>query len=52
MGKDIKKERSLELAQFTIQRSADVIIFNDSEGVILKANDSACKRLGYSEDRP
>ncbi|MBT5470694.1 MAG: sigma 54-interacting transcriptional regulator [Nitrospina sp.] len=50
MGKDIKKERSLELAQFTIQRSADVIIFNDSEGVILKANDSACKRLGYSED--
>lgn len=50
MGKDIKKERSLELAQFTIQRSADVIIFHDSEGVILKANDSACKHLGYSED--
>jgi PAS domain S-box-containing protein len=50
VGKDIKKERSLELAQFTIQRSADVILFHDSEGVILKANDSACKRLGYSED--
>jgi len=50
VGKDIKKERSLELAQFTIQRSADVIIFHDSEGVILKANDSACKHLGYSED--
>jgi PAS domain S-box-containing protein len=50
VAKDIKKERSLELAQFTIQRSADVIVFHDSEGVILKANDSACKRLGYLED--
>ncbi len=50
MAKDIKKERSLELAQFTIQRSADIILFHDCEGVILKANDSACKRLGYLED--
>ncbi len=50
MAKDIKKERSLELARFTIQRSADLILFHDSEGVILKANDSTCKRLGYSED--
>ncbi len=50
MGKDIRKERTLELARFTIQQSADVIIFHDSEGVILKANDAACKRLGYSED--
>lgn len=50
MAKDIRKERSLQLAQFTIQRSADVIIFHDSEGVILKANQSACRQLGYSED--
>lgn len=50
MAKDIKKKRSLELAQFTIQRSADAIIFHDSQGVILKANDSACKQLGYSEN--
>lgn len=40
----------LELAQFTIQRSADLIIFHDCEGVILKANDSACRHLGYAED--
>ena len=50
MVKDIGKERTLELARFTIQCSADVIIFHDSEGVILKANDSACQQLGYSED--
>ena len=50
MGRDIKKERMLELAQFTIQRSADLIIFHDCEGVILKANDSACRHLGYAED--
>ncbi len=50
MAKDIRKERTLELARFTIQCSADVIIFHDSEGIILKANDSACKHLGYSED--
>lgn len=50
MAKDIKRERSLELARFTIQRSADMILFYDSEGGILKANDSACKRLGYLED--
>jgi len=50
MAKGIKKERSLELAQFTIQCSADVILFHDCNGAILKANDSACKHLGYSED--
>ena len=50
MTKDIKKERTLELARFTIQQSADLILFHDSEGVILKANDSACRHLGYSED--
>lgn len=50
MAKDIKKERSLELARFTIQCSADVILFHDCNGVILRANDSACKHFGYSED--
>ena len=40
----------LALAQFTIQCSADLIIFHDCEGVILKANDSACRHLGYAED--
>jgi len=50
LGKDIKEERSLELARFTIQRSGDAIIFHDCNGVILKANDSACRSLGYSED--
>ncbi len=50
MSKDIKKERSLELAQFTIQHSADAIIFHDCAGGILKANDSACAHFGYSED--
>jgi len=50
MGKDISKKRSLELARFTIQCSADAIIFHDCHGIILKANDSACKQLGYTED--
>ena len=50
MGIDINKKRSLELARFTIQQSADTIIFHDSKGVILKANDSACRQLGYSEN--
>ena len=50
MAKDIKKERTLELARFTIQCSADVVVFHDCEGRILKANDSACKHFGYSED--
>lgn len=50
MAKDIRKERALELARFTIQQSAEVILFHNSEGVILKANDSACRKLGYSED--
>ncbi len=50
MVRDISKERSLELARFTIQCSVDSIIFHDSQGVILKANDSACRQLGYTED--
>lgn len=50
MGKDIDTAKSLELARFTIQHSADTIIFHDSKGVILKANDSACGQLGYSEN--
>ena len=50
MGKDISKKRSLELARFTIQCSADAIIFHDCNGIILKANDSACRQLGYTEE--
>jgi len=50
LEKDIKKERTLELAQFTIQHSADIILFHDCEGTILKANESACRHFGYSKD--
>lgn len=50
MRKDLTEKRSLELARFTIQQSADSIIFHDSKGVILKANNSACRQLGYSEN--
>ncbi|MZH02638.1 MAG: PAS domain S-box protein, partial [Nitrospinae bacterium] len=50
VGKDISKKRSLELARFTIQCSADSIIFHDCNGIILKANDSACSQLGYTEE--
>ncbi len=47
---DISKKRTLELARFTIQCSADAIIFHDCHGIILKANDSACRQLGYTEE--
>ena len=50
MGKNIKKERSLELAQFTIERSADSIIWHDCAANIKRVNGSACRHLGYSED--
>lgn len=50
MVKDISKKKSLELARFTIQCSADAIVFHDCDGIILKANDSACRQLGYSEN--
>ena len=50
MVKDISKKKSLELARFTIQCSADAIIFHDCDGIILKANDSGCRQLGYTEE--
>ena len=49
MGEKFDKEQTLALAEFTIQHSGDAIIFHDSQGVILNANQAACRLLDYSE---
>ena len=49
MGKIFDKDQTLALAEFTIQHSGDAIIFHDSQGVILNANNAACRLLDYSE---
>ena len=50
MRKKINIETDLELAQFTIERSADSIIWNDFGANIRRVNESACKLLGYSRE--
>ena len=49
MGKRFDKDQTLALAEFTIQRCGDAIIFHDCQGVILNANRAACRHLDYSE---
>jgi PAS domain S-box-containing protein len=48
VGNRFDKERTLELAEFTIEHSGDSIMFHDCHGVILKANQAACELLDYS----
>ena len=50
MRKKIDIETDLELAQFTIERSADSIIWHDCAANIKRVNEAACKLLGYSRD--
>ena len=49
MGKLFDQDQTLALAEFTIERSGDAIIFHDCRGVILNANNAACRHLDYSE---
>lgn len=49
MGGKLDRDQTFELAEFTIQHSGDAIIFHDCQGVILNANDAACRLLDYSE---
>ena len=49
MGKQLDKDQTLELAEFTIEHSGDAIIFHDCQGVILNANQAACRLLDYSD---
>lgn len=49
MGKNLDKAQTLELAEFTIERSGDAIIFHDRHGVILNVNQAACRHLDYPE---
>ena len=49
MGKKFDKDQTLELAEFTIEHSGDGIIFHDSQGMILNANQAACRLLDYLE---
>jgi PAS domain S-box-containing protein len=50
MKKKFNIETDLELAQFTIERSADSIFWNDCEANIKRVNEAACKLLGYSRE--
>ena len=50
MRKKIDIETDQELAQFTIERSADAIIWHDCAANIKRVNSAACKLLGYSRD--
>jgi PAS domain S-box-containing protein len=50
MRKKINVETDLELAQFTIERSADSIIWNDCAANIKRVNEATCKLLGYSRE--
>lgn len=49
MGEKLNRDQTFELAEFTIQHSGDAIIFHDCQGVILNANNAACRLLDYSE---
>ncbi len=50
MQKKMDIETDQELAQFTIERSADSIIWHDCAANIKRVNGAACKLLGYSRD--
>lgn len=49
MGKKFDRDQTLALAEFTIEHCGDAIIFHDCQGVILNANQAACRHLEYSE---
>ena len=49
MGKKLDRDQTLALAEFTIEHCGDAIIFHDCQGVILNANQAACRQLDYSE---
>jgi PAS domain S-box-containing protein len=50
MKKKINMETDKELAQFTIERSADSIIWHDCSANIRQVNEAACKLLGFSRE--
>lgn len=43
-------DECFRLAQFTIDQATDAIIWNDSKARIHRANQAACKLLGYSQE--
>ena len=43
-------DECFRLAQFTIEQANDVIIWNDSQARIHRANKAACNLLGYSQE--
>ena len=43
-------EESLKLTQFSVDHAADYVYWLDFEGRFLYVNDSACSRLGYSQE--
>ena len=45
-----KLERSLKLAQFTIDWAQDAIFHMNQDAQILYVNDAACRHLGYAKD--
>ncbi len=45
-----RTEEALRLAQFSLDRSADGIIWLTPEGQFLYVNDAACEALGYSRE--
>jgi len=40
----------LELTRFTVDHAEDMIVWTDNEANILDANDTFCKKLGYSKE--
>lgn len=49
MEKQLSKDQTFQLAEFTIEHSGDAIIFHDCHGGILTANNAACSLLDYSK---
>ena len=45
-----QQKEQLLLSQFTIDMSADMILWLDSEGHFFYVNQAACQSLGYSSD--
>ncbi|MFQ5717063.1 MAG: sigma-54 interaction domain-containing protein [Nitrospinales bacterium] len=50
MAKKLKIETDPRLAQFTIERAADAILWHDSAARIKRANQAACDQLGYTRE--
>jgi PAS domain S-box-containing protein len=43
-------EEALVMTQMAVDRSSDAVFWLDMEGCVFKANDQACRRLGYTHD--